>query len=164
MTDNLQKILAIVKEQNLNVSEVQSIPAELIIEKQNRSDNLPIVKVESNGMKQDIQHDYNFVRSNLHNLIEKGTIALDNIIRIAENSEKAFAFETVTTIMKTLIDTNKEIIDLHKTMIELDAEKEQEKQKGEVNIKNAVFVGSTAELGEMIKKSKEEISSDDDLF
>ena len=72
------------------------------------------------------------------------------MLEIAKQSENARAFEVVGQLIKSGLDANKELMNLHKTKKELSAE------KGPSQITNqAVFVGSTAELQKLLKMKKE---------
>jgi len=154
-TNNLERILEIVKEKNFNVQETQ-LTADETLPQVKTSSYIPEKReVKSVNASEDTKTDYEFVRENLHNIIDKGTKALDLIISIADQSEKAFAFDTVATVLKTLVDTNKELVNLHKTMSNIESGGEK-KSPGTTNIEKAVFVGSTAELNDLIKKKKED--------
>lgn len=95
-----------------------------------------------------IKNDYDYARDNLYNIIEKGNIALEDIIDIAKQSESARAFEVVTNLIKTMVDANKDLLELAKKKKELD-KTEQPDQTNVTN--NNLFVGSSAELLKMIK-------------
>ena len=171
-TDKLKNILNAAKEQDVNVDELQEVPDSVIndvISMPTPTQNsVPSVAVVTSGKEIDIEEDYNYIRSNLRNLIDKGTDALDSMIMIAEGSEKAFAFGTVATLMKTLVETNKELIQLQQTMNDLKTEEEKDRFNKDkpttTNIENAVFVGSTAELNKMIREKQKKPDDDDELF
>ena len=92
--------------------------------------------------------DYEYARQNLYDVIEKGNHALEDIMDIAKQSESARAFEVVTNLIKTMVDANKDLLQLAKTKKELD--KTEEPQEGKT-VNNNLFVGSSAELLKMIK-------------
>ena len=95
-----------------------------------------------------IKNDYDYARDNLYNIIEKGNTALEDIMDIAKQSESARAFEVVTNLIKTMVDANKDLLELAKKKKELD-KTEQPEQTNVTN--NNLFVGSSAELLKMIK-------------
>jgi hypothetical protein len=107
---------------------------------------LPAIKAEKNN-------DYEYARTNLYSIIEKGTNALDDIIDIAKQSESARAFEVVTNLIKTMTEANKDLLSLAKTKKELDRD-ENIPEKQVTN--NNLFVGSSAELLKMIKDKSNE--------
>ena len=94
--------------------------------------------------------DYEYARNNLKGLIENGKEVMQNIIFVAKESESPRSYEVVGQLIKTLAETNKDLLDLAKKSKELRQEKEQ--KSGETNITNALFVGSTAELQKLLNK------------
>ena len=66
--------------------------------------NKPIVAKDD----QAAEKDYQYARENFYNVIEKGTHALEDMIEVARASEHPRAYEVVSTIMKTLVDANKD--------------------------------------------------------
>ena len=98
----------------------------------------------------DLRQDYEKTRDKLDSLIEKGTDAIDSMLSIARESEKARDFEVAGNMIKTIVDASKELLDVQKKMREMTGKKES----GTTNIKNAVFVGSTTELLKAMKDIK----------
>ena len=103
--------------------------------------------IPQNGKDDDI--DYNYARENYYNLIERNQDAVEEMLEIAKQSEHPRAFEVVGQLIKSGLDANKELMALHKTKKELSIEK-----GGDVNVNNAVFVGSTAELQKLLKSKR----------
>ena len=93
--------------------------------------------------------DYNFARDNLYDVIEKGTYALDNLLHLAKASEHPRAFEVVSQLTKTLVDANKDLLDIQKKVKELRQEERSDPQSPQ-NVTNALFVGSTSDLQKLI--------------
>ena len=107
----------------------------------------PRVMPEINGVEEDT--DFRYTRENLYNLLERGQDAVEELLEIAKQSEHPRAFEVVGQLIGKLTETNKELMGLHKTKKELSIEK-----GGDVNVNNAVFVGSTAELQKLLKSKR----------
>jgi hypothetical protein len=99
----------------------------------------------------DLKSDYEKTRDSIDSLIAKGTEAIDDMLAIARQSEKARDFEVAGAMIKTMVDANKELLDIQKKMRDITGKKENLTQ----NIKNAVFVGSGKDF---IKSIKEEIN------
>ena len=118
----------------------------------------PVVTVEqtkepvSTGAPNDesIDADYEYARDNLKLFIEQGKVAMENIIFLAKEGESPRAYEVVGQLIKTLSDTNKDLLDLGKKVKDLKSKKEETQQPQ--HITNALFVGSTAELQKLIGK------------
>lgn len=115
-----------------------------------------------NDADQEKENDYQYARENFYNVIEKGTQALEDMIDIAKASEHPRDYEVISTIMKTLVDANKDLVTMGQKKRENDAlnNRSAEEQTGRVTNNTAIFVGSTAELQGYINKmrtvSKEE--------
>jgi hypothetical protein len=107
---------------------------------------IPAIKAERNN-------DYEYARRNLYDIIEKGQDALDHIVDIAKQSESARAFEVAANLIKTMAETNKDLLALAKQKKEL--EKETDTPDKQVT-NNNLFVGSSAELLKMIKDKANE--------
>jgi len=98
----------------------------------------------------DLKQDYEKTRNKLDSLIEKGTDAIDSMLSIARESEKARDFEVAGNMIKTIVDASKDLLEVQKKMREMTGKKDS----GTTNIKNAVFVGSTTELLKAMKDIK----------
>jgi hypothetical protein len=96
----------------------------------------------------DITKDYTYARENLYEVIERGTEALDHLLELAKASEHPRAFEVVSTLIKTIGDANKDLLDVQTKVKKL---KEEDKSDNPQNVTNALFVGSTADLQKLIK-------------
>ena len=105
--------------------------------------------------KQDIDNDHKYSRENYYNLIEKGQEAIEGILDVAKEGQHPRAYEVAGNLIKSVADTVDKLQDLNKKLKDL---KELPKTAN-ANIKNALFVGSTAELQKMLKKDDEVIES-----
>jgi hypothetical protein len=99
----------------------------------------------------DVDKDYAYARENMYDVIERGTEALDYLLEVAKASEHPRAFEVVGSLTKTLVDANKDLLSLQKTVKELKKEDPAPSNTSPQNVTNALFVGSTAELQKMLK-------------
>ena len=97
--------------------------------------------------KQDIDNDHKYSRENYYNLIEKGQEAIEGILDVAKEGQHPRAYEVAGNLIKSVADTVDKLQDLNKKLKDL---KELPKTAN-ANIKNALFVGSTAELQKMLK-------------
>ena len=99
----------------------------------------------------DVEDDYDYARRNLRDLIDSGMGDLDRVMEIARQSESPRAFEVATNLLKTLTDTNKDLLELAKKKKDFT----QEKEKAQTVTNNALFVGSTADLQKLIQSKSE---------
>lgn len=111
---------------------------------------LPPVEVNPNA---DIDDDFAKVRNNLHQIIHKGNDALEEALMVAKTSEHPRAFEVVGQLIKTMVDANKDLLDIQKKLKDL---KKTDDPKASQNIQaeNAIFVGTSAELQALINGRK----------
>ena len=100
--------------------------------------------------KGDIDNDHKYSRENYYNLIEKGQEAIEGILDVAKEGQHPRAYEVAGNLIKSVADTVDKLQDLNKKLKDL---KELPKTAN-ANIKNALFVGSTAELQKMLKKNE----------
>ena len=94
--------------------------------------------------------DYEYARRNLYDVIEKSNSALEDIMDIAKQSESPRAYEVVTNLIKTMVDANKDLLQLAKTKKEI----EKEDLPDQKNITNNNLVLTTGDLLKMIKNSE----------
>ena len=129
------------------------------IEKEEELINLPVVKSknEITPIEQAAEEDTEFARYNIKNLINKGSIALDNLLQVARESEHPRAYEVAATMIKNLSDSNKDLLDLQKKKKDLSPNNDSiVGNTKNMNIDKAVFVGSTTELVKFLKNKQEE--------
>ena len=97
--------------------------------------------------KMDQRKDYTEVRDNLKDVIDNSKLAIDSILKVASESDSPRAYEVVSQLLKTATEANKDLLDVHKQMKDLEKD---ETTKRVTN--NAFFVGSTKELQDLVQK------------
>ena len=97
----------------------------------------------------DVKKDYDYTRGQLYDVIEKGQEALSGILDVANNTDHPRAYEVAGQLVKSVSDAAEKLIELQKKMQDPE---EGPKSKQKITNKNALFVGSTAELSKLIKK------------
>ena len=110
-----------------------------------------VVLPETKGVEENVVKDYDAARNNLYKLLNQGQDALYNALEIAKQSEHPRAFEVVGNLMKQLADINEQLLALSERKVKLDAPKKEEGQQSKQVTNNAIFVGSTSELSNLIK-------------
>ena len=95
--------------------------------------------------EQQAEKDLEYSRENLYHLIEKGRDALDGILNLADQSQSPRAYEVAGQIIKTMTDTNRDLIDLQVKAKDLFDEKIDPR-----TINNNLFVGNTSELTKLL--------------
>ena len=110
----------------------------------------PVLPMRYNepDMAQDLTDAYQQSKENLQEIIDQGKDAMEELRQIASAGQHPRAFEVYGTLLKNMVDANKELLNIQKQMREMDEEK---KKNSGTNIDKAIFVGSTAELNKLIK-------------
>ena len=103
--------------------------------------------------EKNIEQDYKAARETYHDLIEKGREGLEYMMEIAKESEHPRAFEILATMIKTISDTNGELMKHNK--IRNDINKADEVENPTVT-NNNLFVGTTTELQKMLQNNNRE--------
>ena len=116
-----------------------------------KQDFKPAVPRREDDSKADVDNDYKYSRENYYNLIERGQEAIDGILDIAREGQHPRAYEVAGQLIGQVGQTVDKLQDLQKKLKDL---KELPKTANN-NIKNALFVGSTAELQKMLKKDED---------
>ena len=99
----------------------------------------------------DIDDDYKYARENLKEIIDSAQQSIADLASIASTSESPRAYEVLSTMMKTIVDANKDLLELQKSVKKL---KEDNNTSAPKNVTNALFVGSTSDLMNLIKDNK----------
>ena len=119
-----------------------------------------IQKHTSTGTKSKVESDYQKVRRQFYDLAEQGDEAIELMLDLARESEHPRAFEVLGQLIKNNAEIGEKILKLHKS------KKEQDKDETLAlngNTNNNVFIGSTAELQNMLRDEKV-IETEPDLF
>ena len=104
------------------------------------------------AIDKDINTDYDYSRESYYSLIEKGQEAIQGILDIAKEGQHPRAYEVAGQLIGQVGQTVDKLQDLQKKLKDL----KEVPNKTNANIKNALFVGSTAELQKMLNKQSME--------
>jgi len=118
-------------------------------------DSRKYITMSSNDNK---DNDFEYSRQIYHDLLAKGSEALEDMMEVARATEHPRAFEVLSGMMKNVGDINGSLMDLHK--------KKHDMEKKDVpalpTTNNNVFVGSTTDLQRMLMKDVEAIEHEDE--
>ena len=116
-----------------------------------KKQQLPSV-VDKETLEEDLTDAYEQTKANLQDLIDQGKDAMAEILQIEKDGQHPRAFEVYGTLLKNVVDANKELLAVQKQMRDMD----KKNQASTTNIdKAAFFVGSTSELNKLIKGMNE---------
>lgn len=127
---------------DIEIIEAEILPAEPVIQSK-------VVPQKFKTLDKDAESDYITVRNNLKTIAEKGSSALDDLLVLASQLDHPRAYEVIGQMIKSLSDTNRQIIELQKDMREI--ADEGGSKKITKNQTNFIFSGSTHELQKLIK-------------
>lgn len=94
-----------------------------------------------------VSSDFEYARGNMINILEKGNEALGDMLGFAQQSQHPRGYEVVAALIKTLSETNKDLLELSKKR------KDIEGSDGPSTVNNNLFVGSTSDLLKLLKKN-----------
>ncbi len=126
------------------------------VELQSADPNRPIAELQAEAQAKAIdslESQREYVKANLVKIIERGMTAMGDLNTIANSTEKSRDFEVMSTLMKTLVETNVELLNVevaHKPKIGIPGSAGQEATT--IN-NNTVFVGQTKDLAAYLKSS-----------
>jgi hypothetical protein len=113
---------------------------------------IPIAK-GTQEVSQDAEKDYEYTRGELYRLLSQGQEAVQGALEVAQESGHPRAFEVAINAIKQVSDITDKLIDLQHKMKNLGKE---DKKTGPTTVNNTMFVGTTADLQQMLKRGKVE--------
>ena len=102
-----------------------------------------------------VDNDFEYSRQIYHDILAKGSSALDDMMEVARATEHPRAFEVLATTMKTLADVNGSLLDLHKKKKDIRKKDDKVALPSAGNTTNNLFVGSTTDLQKMLLQQNE---------
>ena len=97
--------------------------------------------------EEDIKKDYEYQRENFYKLVERGSAAIDGILELAKEGEHPRAYEVAGQLIKNVAEVTEKLGDLQEKMRKL----KEVPNNAPKNVTNALFVGSTKELQNILK-------------
>ena len=111
-----------------------------------KKQSLPVT-VSQENLDEDLVDAYEQTKTNLQDLIDQGKDAMDEILLIAKNGQHPRAFEVYGTLLKNVVEANRELLSVQRQMRDMD----KKNQVAATTIDKAIFIGSTSELNRLIK-------------
>lgn len=132
-----------------NMEQIFDVVPSSTTEEIKKSSSIISASYNEPDMKQDLTDAYQQSKENLQGIIDQGKEAMEDILQIAKAGQHPRAFEVYGTLLKNMVDANKELLAIQKQMREMD--ENAKKDKSGTQIDKAIFVGSTAELNKILK-------------
>ena len=134
------------------MEEIFNLPADTKPMVEVLNDSRQIIE-KLDAQNDEIDADYQYARDNLRSIINAAQASIEDLSSIASTSESPRAYEVLSGLIKTIVDANKDLLELQRKVKLLKQEEDSKPQ----NVTNALFVGSTTELQKLIKKNKDNI-------
>lgn len=121
-------------------------------------DEVETVPVVVNPGDDETFDDIELARTNIKDIIEKGGDSLQEMIELAKQSESPRAFEVASTLMKTLLEANKDFVEISMRKKYQKEELIEPKQAAQTenNVTNNNLILSTKDLLELLNGEKNE--------
>lgn len=110
----------------------------------------PVKELIARAHDDSAMNDFNMARTNIHEIIQNGSFAIEKLAQIADQSQHPRAFEVLATLMKTMLDANKDLLEIQKKIKDIKAADEPHSDEAK-SVTNNLFVGSTAELQKVLE-------------
>lgn len=112
-----------------------------------------IETLKSKALDDSARNDFEIARANIYEVIDSGKEALLKLSMVADSSQHPRAYEVLAKLMETIIDANKDLLDLQTKIRDINTADTPLNEKAKT-INNNLFVGSTAELQKVLKELK----------
>lgn len=109
--------------------------------------------LKAKALDDSARNDFEIARANIYEVIDSGKEALLKLSMVADSSQHPRAYEVLAKLMETIIDANKDLLDLQTKIRDINTADTPLNEKAKT-INNNLFVGSTAELQKVLKELK----------
>jgi hypothetical protein len=96
-------------------------------------------------------YDVEAARQNVHHLLQKGTVALDELLSVARSSQSIAGFDAVTKMLTTLSNINKDLIVIQEKKKQMKIA-DVTKGKPDKVVQNNLYVGSTDDFSKIVEE------------
>lgn len=113
----------------------------------------PVRAIVAKAHDDSAKSDFEMARGNIHEVIQNGTYAMEKLAQIADSSQHPRAFEVLAKLMDTMLQANKDLMELQKQIRVISAADAPTNENAQ-QVTNNLFVGSTADLQKVIEDMK----------
>lgn len=113
----------------------------------------PVKAIVAKAHDDSAKNDFEMARGNIHEVIQNGTYAMEKLAQIADSSQHPRAFEVLAKLMDTMLQANKDLMELQKQIRQISAADAPTNEQAQ-QVTNNLFVGSTADLQKVIEEMK----------
>lgn len=112
---------------------------------------LPALADEQLMQREDLKSDIDFVRDKMRKAVELGAEAMEDLLALSKTSQGFEHYTALASLIKSLNETNRNILDLHKGVIEI--ENTAPKEAEVTTATNNNIIGNAEMIIDMIQKS-----------
>lgn len=113
----------------------------------------PVREIVARAHDNSAKNDFEMARANIHEVIQNGLNAIDKLSQVADASQHPRAFEVLAKLMDTVVNANKDLLDLQKKIRDIDVRDAPTNEQAK-SVTNNLFVGSTTDLQKVIENMK----------
>lgn len=117
----------------------------------------PKLEPKSIEVEDKLKQDFTQARQTMKRLIDAGEEGISGIMKVAQEGDHPRAYEVLSQLIKTVSDVNKDMIDLHKKVSDVQNTEKKLVQNNTTN--NSFFVGSTSELQDLINPERSKVKA-----
>jgi len=115
--------------------------------------NKAVTTIMAEAHNDSAKQDFEMARANIYEVIQNGQEAMMKLGQIADSSQHPRAFEVLSKLMDTMLQANKDLLELQNKIREINVADAPMSEKAQT-INNNLFVGSTSELQKVIENMK----------
>ena len=118
---------------------------------------VPLVPTKKDLVAVKKETEYATAKENMEGIIELGTSALSELAGLASMSQDPRAYRVLTELLTAMVTANKELVAIKQMKVDTDAKEAANNPApvgGPQTVHNNMFVGSTAELAEVLEKMR----------
>lgn len=123
-------------------------------------ENNPVKAIEAKAKDDSAMTDFNMARMNIHEILQNGSFAMEKLSQIADSSQHPRAFEVLAKLMDTMLNANKDLLELQVKIKDINAASEPHNEEAK-QVTNNLFVGSTTELQKVLQDMRKNGSETD---
>ncbi len=104
--------------------------------------------------------DFEIARAAMHNILLKGSTAIDNALIIANGNEEADSYNAVSNLIGKMTEASTKLMGLHEMKAKItkpaapNSGQPEQNVPGNVSISGPVFVGTTSELAKIVMQQR----------
>ena len=146
-----------------------AIPSEFKLDEEKKKKANPLLEYKTEldiqeapstagGTKEDkqLEADFDLVRSNIKTALENTSSVITDAVALAQSSDSPRAFEVVATLLKSISDVNRDLLNIHEQRETIKSKRAVKTDAGvtQNNQQNNYFIGSPAELNRFLAEQK----------